>query len=66
MQIGYSESTLLLSIIRQAQEIASEARWIEYYGHNSETECIEDCVKNIRDSLEAILEDIDYLKGEPL
>ncbi len=66
MQIGYSEDTLLLNIIRQAQEIASEARWMEYYGHNSDTECIEDCVRNIQDSLKAILEDIDYLKGESL
>ena len=69
MQIGYSDSTLLLGIIRQAQEIVSEARWLEYYGHSvnpPNIEFAEDCVHNIEDCLKVIKENLDNLKGENL
>lgn len=67
MQIGYGEETLLLGIIRQAQEIASEGRWMEYYAHTpADFECVEDCVHNIEDCLKAIKENLEILKGESL
>lgn len=70
MKIGYSEPTLLAGIIKQAQDIASEARWLEYYSHCAVSDttvgCLEDCVRNIEDSLVAIKENIEHLKGEAL
>lgn len=64
MEIGYSESTILLEIIRQAQQIASEARWLEHYAHTpAEIECVEDCVHCIEDSLKAINEFMVYWKA---
>lgn len=67
MQIGYSEETLLLGIIHQAQEIVSEGRWLEYYAHTpADIECVEDCVHNIEDCLKAIKENLENLKGESL
>ena len=67
MQIGYSEETLLLGIIRQAQEIVNEGRWMEYYAHTpSDIECVEDCIHNIEDCLKAIKENLGDLKGESL
>ena len=67
MEIGYSEPTLLLGIIRQAQEIASEGRWIEHYAHTpAELECVEDCIHNIEDCLVAIKENFELLKSEKM
>ena len=67
MQIGYSEETLMLGIIRQAQDIMSESRWLEYYAHTpAEVGCVEDCVRNIEDCLKAIKENLENLKGESL
>lgn len=66
MQIGYSEQTLLLNIIKQAQEIMSESRWIEYYSHcavnNTTINCVADCVCNIEDCLKAIKENLENLR----
>lgn len=70
MEIGYSVPTLLAGIIKQAQDIVSEARWMEYYSHcavnDTTVNCLEDCVRNIADSCTAILENIEHLKGEEL
>jgi hypothetical protein len=66
MQIGYSEDTLKLDIYKQFVDIESEFKWLKYYYHQNDLDCMEDCVRNIQDSLKAILEDIDYLKGESL
>ena len=66
MQIGYSEDTLRFNIAKQIAEIESEFNWLKYYYQTKDNECVEDCVKNIQDNLVAILENIDYLKGEVL
>ena len=66
MQIGYSEDTLRFDICKQFADIESEFKWMKCYFHQKDWECMEDCVRNIQDSLKAILEDIDYLKGESL
>lgn len=66
MQIGYSEDTLKLDIYKQFVDIESEFKWLKYYYHQNDLDCMEDCIKNMQDSLKAILEDIDYLKGESL
>ena len=65
MEIGYSVPTLLASIIKQAQDVAIEARWIEYYAHlnPADVECIEDCVRCIMDDCKVILANIEDLKG---
>ncbi len=70
MIIASSVSTLLNDIIKQAQNIASEARWMEYYCHAQQNEdqigAIEDVVFCIEESLKAIKESIEDLKGEEL
>ena len=67
MEIGYSDSTLLLNIIRLAQGIADEARWMEYYAHTpAERECISDCAHNIAENLTLIKESLDYLNSKEM
>ena len=70
MQIGYSVSTLLANIIKQAQEISSEARWMEYYCHAKQDEnqigAIEDTVFCIEQALVAIKENLEHLKGDEM
>lgn len=66
MQIGYSEDTLRFDICKQFADIESEFKWIKYYFNQKDWDCVEDCVKNIQMSLDAILEDTDNLKGESL
>ena len=70
MEIGYSVPTLLGSIIKQAQDIASEARWMEYYCHAQQNTdqigAIEDTVFCIEQALVAIKENITNLKSEDL
>lgn len=70
MEIGYSASTLLAGIIKQAQDIASEARWMECYCHAQQNTdqigAIEDTVFCIEQALVAIKENIENLKGEEL
>lgn len=66
MQIGYSENTLCFDICKQFADIESEFKWLKYYYHQKDNACMEDCVKNIQDSLRAILEDIEQLKGDIL
>ena len=70
MEIGYSVPTLLNCIIKQAQEIASEARWAEYYARcqpNAEQIAdIENCVLNIEQALENIKENLQYLESEDM
>ena len=70
MQIGYSVSTLLASIIKQAQEITSEAQWMKYYAciptNKDQVADIEDTVFCIEQALVAIKENLEYLKGEEM
>ena len=66
MQIGYSEDTLRFDICKQFADIESEFKWMKYHFHQKDWDCVEDCIKNIQMSLEAILEDTDNLKGESL
>ena len=70
MEIGYSAPTLLLGIIKQSQEIASEGRWLEYYAHcavnDTTINCLEDCVHNIEDCLVAIKKNLEALKEEEM
>ena len=66
MQIGYSEDTLRFNICKQFAEIDSELRWLRYYYRQKDNDCMEDCVRNIQDSLTVILENLENLKGETL
>lgn len=66
MQIGYSEDTLRMNIYKQFADIESEFNWMKYYFIQKEWDCVEDCVRNIEDSLRAIKEDAENLKGELL
>ncbi len=70
MEIGYSVPTLLGNIIKQAQDIASEARWMEYYAHCQQNEdqigAIEDTIFCIENALTAIKENIEHLKGDEM
>lgn len=66
MIIGYSEKTLWDNIAKQLGEIQSEHDWAVHYKHTEEIEYIEDCMRNIIDSCTAIMEDLEYLKGEKL
>lgn len=66
MQIGYSEETLRLDVCKQFADIESEFNWMMHYFHQKDWDCVEDCVRNIQDSLRAISEDVEYLKGEKL
>lgn len=66
MQIGYSEETLRMNVCKQFADIESEFNWMKYYFHQKDWDCAEDCVRNIQDSLVAILENVENLKGELL
>lgn len=66
MQIGYSEDTLRMNICKQFADIESEYKWMKYYFHQKDWDCVEDCVRNIQDSLRAISENVKSLKGEKL
>ena len=66
MQIGYSEETLKSNINKQFDEIESEYKWMLYYYEQKDWDCVEDCARNIQDSLVAILENTENLKGESL
>ena len=66
MIIGYSEKTLWNDITKQLDEIQSERDWAVHYKHTEEVEYVEDCMRNIIDSCTAIMEDLEYLKGEKL
>ena len=70
MMIGYSVPTILSAIIKQAQDIASEARWIEHYAHLApsaeQIADIENCVAEIKNSLLAIACELHNLKGEEM
>jgi hypothetical protein len=66
MFIGYSESTLWFNICKQMAEIKSESDWLQYYTARNETDCVEDCVRNIMDSCKAIMENIENLRGEKM
>ena len=68
MIIANSVPTILLDIIKNAQNIASEARWIEHYCHAKQDEdqigAIEDTVFYIEESIKAIKASIEDLKGD--
>lgn len=66
MQIGYSEDTLRMNICKQFADIESEFNWMKHYFYQKDWDCVEDCVRNIQDSLNAILENTENLKGESL
>lgn len=66
MQIGYSEQTLWRAINKQWESIEDEVKWMNHYIATNEVECVEDCVFNIQESLNAIKENLENLKGEPL
>ena len=66
MIIGYSEKTLWDNIVKQLSEIQSEHDWAVHYKHTGDVEYVEDCMRNIIDSCTAIMEDLEYLKGEKL
>ena len=67
MQIGYSPETLRSMMLKNAQDVESEAKWLIHYIHAPiEIECVEDCVRNIMDSCTALLEHIENFKGEEM
>ena len=67
MEIGYSVETLLNAIGKQAQEIASEGRWIEYYTRCEQNEQqiadLENAVFWIEEAVAEIKNNIEYLKS---
>jgi hypothetical protein len=70
MEIGYSVPTLLHGIIKQAQEIASESRWMEHYAHCQQNAdqiyMLDNCVENIENALIEIKRNIEILKSEDM
>ena len=66
MEIGYSEKTLWRQINHQWEQIADEVNWMNHYIATGEVECVEDCARNIADSITAILENTAHLKGEEM
>ena len=66
MEIGYSTETLWNNIKKQIQDIESEKQWLCLYLLEKDTDCVEDCARNIMNSCKAILENIEHLKGEPM
>ena len=67
MIIASSVPTILHDIIKNAQNIASEARWMEHYCHAQQNEdqigAIEDTVFCIEESINAIKASIEDLKS---
>ena len=67
MIIASSVPTILHGIIKNAQNIASEARWMEHYCHAQQNEdqigAIEDTVFCIEESIKAIKASIEDLKS---
>ena len=66
MEIGYSVETLRFNLAKKLVDIEDEAKWLRYYYQQKDNECMEDCIKNIQDSLTAMLEDIEMLKSEEM
>ena len=66
MQIGYSKQTLWNAIDKHWQAIEDELAWMNHYVAIGEVLDVEDCVKNIQISLDAIKENVEHLKGESL
>lgn len=68
MIIASSVPTILNDIIKHAQNIASEARWTEFYARCQQNEdqigAIEDTVFCIEESIKAIKANIEDLKGD--
>jgi Mg2+ and Co2+ transporter CorA len=64
MEIGYSIETLRFNLANKLVDVESETRWLRHYYQQKDSECMEDCIRNIQDSLTAMLEDIELLKGE--
>ena len=66
MEISYSVPTLLVSIIKQAQDIGSEARWIEHYAHCEQNPDqiadIENCILEMKQSLYTMEQWVEELK----
>lgn len=55
-----------MDICKQFADIESEFKWMKYYFNQKDWDCVEDCARNIQDSLRAISEDVEHLKGEVL
>ena len=69
MEIGYSVTTILNNIIKQAQEIVSEAQWLDYYCKQQNEQQllnIQDCVANLEMNMRAIKENLENLQGEDM
>lgn len=66
MEVGYNPKDLWRQIAKKQLEISDEADWLNHYTATEEIDCVEDCVKNIEDSLIAIKECIEHLKGEEM
>ena len=67
MIIASSVPTLLNEIIKQAKDIASEARWMEFYCHSKQDEnqigAIEDTVFCIEQALVEVKRNLEDLKS---
>lgn len=66
MEIGYSEKTLWKQIAKAELEIHDESDWLNHYIATGEIEFVEDCVRNIEDSLTVIRECLALLKGKEM
>ena len=66
MEIGYSVETLRLNLAKRLVDVEDETKWLRYYYQQEDNECMEDCIRNIQDTLTAMLEDIEMLKEEDM
>lgn len=66
MIIAASEKTLWYEINHNWEQIQDEVNWMNHYIATGEVECVEDCVRNIADSCNAILEHTADLKSDPV
>ena len=66
MEIGYSEKTLWSMIAKAQLEIHDESEWLNHYTCTGEVECVEDCVRNIEDSLTVIRECLALIKEKEM
>lgn len=64
MEIGYSIETLRFNLAKKLVDVEDETKWLRYHYQQKDNESMEDCIRYIQDSLTAMLEDIEMLKGE--
>lgn len=64
MEIGYSLETIMMNIAKCLGNIHSECEWASHYRSTGEIEDLDDCVANIKASINELEEWMTFLKGE--